>query len=358
MKVCHVVGNRPQFVKLAPMLRALKRRRATSVVVHSGQHYDYAMSELFFQQLGIPAPDHNLEVGSGTHGEQTGRMLERLDAVLLAERPDVVLVYGDTNTTLAGAVAGYKLGMKVGHVESGLREYIWRPEEINRKFADHCSTYAFCPTKTAVKNLKAEGMPRDRVFLVGDITYDSFLWAASHRARGPRVEAGIKPDVPYAVLTMHRAETVDKPDELADIVRALCALPLPLVFPVHPRTEKRLRENNLWSALESAPHIRLLPAIGYFEFLDLLLDARLVMTDSGGVLKEAFFARKPCVTLDDSTEYLEIKRSGANVWCGKRTAKILAAVRKMLKQDPSRIKPERVFGDGRSADRMAAILSR
>lgn len=359
MKICHIVGNRPQFVKLAPVLRALKtHRKVRNIVVHTGQHYDYAMSQLFFEQLGMPAPDHNLEVGSGTHGVQTGRMLEHLDGVLLKERPDVAVVYGDTNTTLAGALAAYKLEIAVAHVESGLREFIWRPEEVNRKFADHCSTFALCPTKTAVRNLRAEGVSADRIFMTGDVTFDAFLWGAERRHTRQRPAVDVPAGQPYAIMTMHRAETVDKPRDLKSIVSALLKLPLHLVFTVHPRTEKRLREDGLLTKLKAAKHVHLLPPIGYFEFVDLLLDANLVITDSGGVIKEAFYARKPCVTLDDSTEYLEIQRSKANIWAGKRTNDILAAVTRMLRHDPSRIRPELVFGDGNAATRIAAVLTR
>lgn len=358
MKICHVVGNRPQFVKLAPLLRALrKHRNVRSVVIHSGQHYDFAMSQVFFEQLGLPTPAYNLGVGSGTNGVQTGKILQRLDPVLLKQRPDRVIVYGDTNTTLAGALAAYGKGISLAHVEAGLREFVWRPEEINRKCADHCSTYAFCPTKTAVKNLRLENVPTGRIFLTGDITYDSFLWAVRKLTiRGARV-GGLQRDAPYIVLTMHRAETVDHPRVLASIVTALQGLPIPVVFPVHPRTLLRLREQGLLDRLGPKTNIRLLPALGYFEFLKLLLGARLVLTDSGGVIKEAFYARKPCVTIDDTTEYLEIRNSGANLWSGKHRKDIVAAVDQMLSHDVRRIRPELVFGDGRAAERMAAIMT-
>lgn len=356
MKILHIVGNRPQFIKLAPFLRAAAAFPGLRhVLLHSGQHYDYLMSKIFLDELGLPAPDHNLNVGSGSHGVQTGRILEALDPVLAAERPDAVVVYGDTNTTLAGALAAHKMGLPLAHVEAGVREYIWRPEEINRKIADHCSDLCFCPLPKACGNLRREGLAEDRIVFAGDITYDAFL---HNRDTARRRAVGLAPDGDYILLTMHRAETVDVPDKLAGVVEALLRLPLPAVFPVHPRTRKQLEASGAWPRLQAEPRLRLIDPVGYFEFLGLLADCRLVITDSGGVIKEAFYAEKFCVTMDRSTEYREeLFDPGYNVLSGTKTADILDSVAlqlaKVFLPPPAGENP---FGDGRAGSRMVARL--
>ena len=353
-KFLYIVGNRPQFIKLAPFLRAIRpHKQIENVIVHSGQHYDFKMSQIFFEELGLPEPDYNLGVGSGTHGVQTGRILARLDSVLLKENPDFVFVFGDTNTTIAGALAAQKLHFRLGHVESGLRENIWRPEEINRKISDHCSDFLFCPTRTAVANLIKEDLPQERIFLTGDITYDAFLWSVKKinaEKKGPPSDNG------FVLLTLHRAESVDYEDILREIISTLMELDEPIIFPVHPRTMGKLKKFHLLKEVQKSAKIRMLPAVGYFEFLKMLLAARIIITDSGGVIKEAFYAKKPCVTLDDTTEYEEIQESGINIWAGKNKKPILNAVRRAWDMDASHVRPEAVFGDGNAAEKMISIV--
>jgi UDP-N-acetylglucosamine 2-epimerase len=352
MKLLHIVGNRPHFVKLAFFLRAAEGH-VESVVVHSGQHYDYQMSECFIRDLRLPLPAYNLAVGSGTHGVQTGLILSKLDPIILAERPDAVIVYGDTNTTLAGALAACKMDVPLAHVEAGLREFTSRPEEVNRKLVDCCSQLLFCPTPRAAEMLRKEGVAEERIFLTGDVTYDAFLAAVEAVNTGAtRAAAGES----YAIVTLHRAETVDDRDTLTEIVNTLLLLDQRVLFPVHPRTEKMLAQFGLLQLLEGSSRIKLLPPQGYYDFLRLLLDSGLVITDSGGVIKEAFYTRKPCVTLDFTNEYPEIYESGLNVLAGKTRSSILSAVAAVREVDPSSVVPSLIFGDGRAASRMVDAL--
>ncbi len=355
MKILHIVGNRPQFIKLAPFLRATHMyQEIQNIILHSGQHYDYEMSRIFFEELGIAKIDYNLEVGSGTHGFQTGTILVKLDPILLKEKPDVVVVYGDTNTTLAGALAAYKLHFPVAHVEAGMREYIWRPEEMNKKMADHCANFCFCPIQRACLNLKREGIEPERIFFTGDITYDAFLMSKNIAMEKGSVEV---PRENYILMTMHRAETVDVYERVKGVIEALLEIPMKIVYPIHPRTQKKLIEMGLYRHIEKANHIVLMEPIGYFEFLKLLLNSSLVITDSSGVIKEAFYAKKPCVTVDNTTEYTEVFDQGYNVLVGTKKESILAQIEKMFgkKFDPidSRESP---FGDGNAANKMVSIL--
>lgn len=355
MKLLHVVGNRPHFIKLALLYEAAQEFHSLEhCVVHTGQHYDFGLSGVFFEDLSLPEPDYNLGIGSGSHGIQTGKALQLLDPILDLERPDIVVVYGDTNTTLAGALAARKQSIPVAHVESGLREYTWRVEELNRRLADYCSTLLFCPTERAERNLLEEGMCPDRIFLTGDITYDAFLRACDCLPKVPL--QSVPPD--YVLATIHRAETVDYPKTLKHVVEVLLSLPLPVVFPVHPRTRKSLRTHSLWDQLQNSSRVWVLDPVGYYDFLTLLQGARLILTDSGGVIKEAFYARKPCVTVDYTNEYMEIYETGANILAGKEVDTILKAVEQLFDYDCSRINPNRVFGDGRAAHRMAELLAK
>jgi UDP-N-acetylglucosamine 2-epimerase len=352
MKFLHIVGNRPQFIKLSPFLRASTGKAVENVIVHSGQHYDYEMSQVFFTQLDIPRPDYNLGAGSGSHGFQTGRMLVDLDPILMKENPDFVIVYGDTNTTLAGALAAYKLHIRVAHVESGMREYIWRPEEMNKKMADHCSDYCFCPLQRACDNLAREGISPDKIFNTGDITYDAFLFCKAV------IESGFENDHvdgEYALMTMHRAETVDSISKVAAIVEAIVKLPIQVIYPVHPRTEKKLREFGLFEMLEKAKNVILKPPVGYFEFNSLLTRASLVITDSSGVLKEAYYAQRLCVTIDETTEYGEIFDEGCNVLVGFKRDNIVKAVGDMLSKKFIDLNSH-IFGTGHAAEQMVSIL--
>lgn len=353
MKIFHIVGNRPQFIKLAVFLNATyEHSDIHNIIIHSGQHYGYEMSKIFFDDLKIPKVDYNLEVGSGTHGFQTGNMLVKLDPVLSREQPDVVVVYGDTNTTLAGALSAYKQHLPIVHVESGMREHIWRPEEMNKKIADHCSDFCFCPLKRACDNLAKEGIPEEKIFLTGDITCDAFLQHKDIALKKVKIEA---PKDDYILMTMHRAETVDIFERVKGIVEAIVEIPLKVIFPVHPRTKKQLSKFGLFNTLENSKNIKLLDPISYFEFIKLLLDTEIVITDSSGVLKEAFYAQKMCVTIDESTEYIEIFDMGYNILAGTKKKSILIAVENMLSKEfiPPKENP---LGDGNAGREMVKIL--
>jgi UDP-N-acetylglucosamine 2-epimerase len=346
-----VVGARPQFVKAAPLSRAL-RRRLREVLVHTGQHYDHEMSQAFFDQLGIPAPDRHLGIGSGPHGRMTGRMLEALEATLVEIRPQLVIVLGDTNSTIAGALAAAKLQVPVAHVEAGLRSFDPRmPEEVNRRLTDHVSRLLFCPTPTAVRNLRAEGIRRG-VHRVGDVMMDAVL---QNLGRARRLSP--RPTLPatgtYYLATLHRPENVDDPERLDSILGALERLPHPAVLPVHPRTRERLK------GIRRRPGgaLRLVPPQGYLEMLLLESGARAIFTDSGGVQKEAFILGAPCVTLRDTTEWVETLTGGANRLAGSDPGRILAAARDIERRRP-RPRAGRLYGRGRASEAIAAIVGR
>jgi UDP-N-acetylglucosamine 2-epimerase (non-hydrolysing) len=332
-----------------------KESDMSSVLVHTGQHYDWEMSGTFLREFGLGAPDYNCEVGSGSHGIQTGRMLEKLDPILLSEKPDVVLVPGDTNTTLAGTLASYKLHIPTGHIESGMREYIWRPEEMNKIVADHCSDFLFCPIKRASENLRQENIPESRIYFTGDITYDMFLQSIERAKKSPDILNTLNLGGDFFLLTMHRAETVDHPDEVSGIVEALIEIDSMIVYPIHPRTKKNLLLFGLYSRLVRAKHIKLIDPVGYFEFINLLLNSKMVLTDSSGVLKEAFYALKPCVTLDYTTEYREIFDLGYNILAGRKKDRILESVEEMRRRVfvPVIDSP---FGDGTASKQIVSIL--
>jgi UDP-GlcNAc3NAcA epimerase len=305
-----VVGARPQFIKAAPVSRALAAEGFTEILVHTGQHFDASMSDIFFEELSIPKPAYNLEVNSLGHGAMTGRMLEKLEDVMLRERPDLVLVYGDTNSTAAGALAAAKLHIPVAHVEAGLRSFNRRmPEEINRVLADHLSEVLLCPTRTAIDNLAAEGITKG-VHAVGDVMFDTTLAAIARAEERSRILETLElaPGT-YAVSTLHRAENTDDPERFAAVIAWLekAALEQPVVMVVHPRTRKRME------ALGTRPErLRLVDPLGYLDMARLVHHATAVFTDSGGLQKEAYFHRVPCVTLRDETEWVETVEAGWN----------------------------------------------
>jgi UDP-GlcNAc3NAcA epimerase len=350
MKVMTVVGARPQFVKAAPVSRAL-RREHVEVLVHTGQHYDYGMSQVFFDELNMPEPDVNLGVGSGSHARQTGEMLIRMEEVLLAERPDWTLVYGDTNSTLAGALAAAKLRMPVAHIEAGLRSFNRAmPEEHNRVLADACSDLLFCPTETAVDNLAREGITRG-VHLVGDVMYDAALQQGAQAMRSSRIleELHLAPRE-FALATIHRPYNTDNPSRLQEVVSALGALDIPIVFPIHPRAQSMLaRIGNPQSAIRNVITV---DPLGYFDMLALEQTAALILTDSGGVQKEAYFFAVPCVTLRPETEWVETVLAGWNRLAWGDTPAILDAVKGPWPSEP----PAPIFGDGHAAERIVEIL--
>ncbi len=349
MTVLTVLGARPQFIKAAAVSREL-RKRHREFLVHTGQHYDYAMSGIFFDGLELSPPDVNLEVGSGSHAFQTGGMLRGLEEVMLAQKPDWILVYGDTNSTLAGALAASKLHIPVAHVEAGLRSFNRRmPEEINRVVADHLSNLLFCPSATAVANLRAEGIT-ENVQLVGDVMLDVLRWSRE-RAAGKQAETLDRHAVKaghYLLATVHRSENTDDPARLAAIVQALNAVGEPVVFPVHPRARKAI----LQSGGQLSSHVRMIEPVGYFEMIILSSSARLILTDSGGLQKEAYWLGVPCLTLRDETEWVETVESGWNLLVGADRDRILQATRSM--QAPA-LRPE-LYGDGTVAAKCVALL--
>jgi len=349
MKIATVVGARPQFIKAAPVSRAL-RARHQEVLIHTGQHYDLNMSEVFFQELDIPRPDYHLGVGSGSHGAQTGAILQAVEEVLFREKPAALLVYGDTNSTLAGALAAAKMHIPVLHIEAGLRSFNRKmPEEINRILTDHLSRLLFCPTATAVANLAREGITSG-VHLNGDVMYDAFLFNKQLAKEVQLLaELGVKPGE-YLLCTVHRAENTDDPGRLQAIFAALNQVAQPVILPLHPRTQKIIREQGLEGALGS--NIKVIDPVGYLEMITLEAEAGKILTDSGGVQKEAYFARVPCITLRDETEWIETVEAGWNLLTGTDTDKIVRAVEEFT---PPAKQPQ-VFGSGDAALEFVRIL--
>lgn len=360
MKILSVVGARPNFVKIAPLLRAMRNRKGIEpVLVHTGQHYDEGLSDVFFRQMGIPRPDENLGVGSGSHAWQTAEVLARIEPVLAEHRPDVVLVVGDVNSTMAAALAGVKLGIPVAHVEAGLRSFDRSmPEEINRVVTDAIADYLFATEEDAVENLRKEGRPQERIFLVGNVMIDA-LSAFLPQARQSRLpaELGLVDGgavLPYAVLTLHRPSNVDCDSELGAVLQAIEQIgeELPVLFPVHPRTQQKLKDGN--GRLH--PNIRFMPPLGYLDFLCLLSRARLVFTDSGGIQEETTALGVPCLTLRENTERPVTVALGTNQIVGKDPVKILCAARRILGGEVRGFQMPPLW-DGHAAERIVSVLS-
>jgi UDP-GlcNAc3NAcA epimerase len=357
MKIITIVGARPQFIKAATVSRVISKLHADGgkpfiqeKIIHTGQHYDENMSRVFFEEMCIPTPHYNLEIGSGSHGTMTGQMLGRVEEVLLGETPDWVLVYGDTNSTLAGALAAAKLNIPVAHVEAGLRSYNKRmPEEVNRLLTDHLSQLLFVPTTNAIENLKKEGITRG-VINTGDVMLDAFLLYKKKAAAASRIlkNLGLSENR-FCLATIHRQENTDDKDRLAAIFKALAQVGTgnaPVILPLHPRTRKELHQSGLGSALNK--NMLIIEPVGYLDMIQLECAARLILTDSGGVQKEAYFAGVPCVTLRDETEWVETVEAGANFIAGAETASIVAAHEKAKNARVSRLK--RLYGDGHAAE--------
>lgn len=353
-RIVSVVGARPQFIKASPVMKSLAAGFEERLV-HTGQHYDVDMSDVFFEELGIPAPDFTLGVGSHSHARQTGEMMEKLEDVLLDQKPDMVLVYGDTNSTLAGALAAAKLNITLAHVEAGLRSFnMAMPEEVNRVVADRVSDVLFAPTETAVSNLAREGITSG-VELVGDVMVDALL---DHSEKADR-RSGILGTLglrrrEYVVATVHRAGNTDDPASLARIVDVLCSSPVRVLFPVHPRTREALKRHGLEARLQGASQVRSVNPLGYLEMLVLMKNARSVLTDSGGMQKEAYILGVPCITLRKETEWIETVQDGWNLLVGTDVERTLEALRDFR---PAAPRTDR-FGTGNASGKIAAVLGR
>ena len=352
-KIVTILGARPQFIKAATVSRELKTTGISEIIVHTGQHFDPNMSDVFFREMEIPNPQHHLEINSLGHGAMTGRMLEKIEEVLLKEKPDGVLVYGDTNSTLAGALAASKLNIPVAHVEAGLRSFNMNmPEEINRIITDRISKILFCPTATAIKNLEREGFRNFDCELEqpGDVMYDAILF---YRKKAKNVSTIVKKEElslhGFSLVTLHRAENTNDPERLKSIFKALNEIhqTLPVVMPLHPRTK------NYLDALQIPVKVKVIEPVGYFDMLSLLEDCKMVLTDSGGLQKEAYFFNKFCITLRDQTEWVELVEAGANEITGADTEKIMASFHKNKEVV---IKPQLLYGNGDAARKIAAKL--
>ena len=382
MKIVLVCGARPNFMKIAPLLRAIDKHNTSSkgnpiepILVHTGQHYDYKMSQVFFQDLELPKPDVYLGIGSGTHAEQTGKVMSEFEKVLLKEKPDLVVVVGDVNSTLAAALAAVKLGIPVAHVEAGLRSYDrTMPEEINRLLTDQISHYLFTPSRDADENLKREGIPQEKIFFVGNVMVDSLLFNKA-RAGQSQILTQLKlAEEGYALLTLHRPSNVDEKRSLTNIMSAITKISewIPVVFPAHPRTQKRLHEFNinLPSPVIASPdklnklnkpsklndQLLIIPPLSYLDFLKLEMYAKFVMTDSGGIQEETTVLNVPCLTLRNTTERPITITRGTNVLVGNSPQKIIEEASKVLaskSQSPSHIE----LWDGMTAERVVAILA-
>ena len=345
MKIAIILGTRQEKIKMSPVIRECEKQDLDYFILHTGQHYTYNLDKIFFENLDLTAPKYNLDVGSGTHAEETGKMLIGLEKVLEKEKPDIVLVEGDTNTVLAGALAASKLHIKVGHVEAGLRSFDKRmPEEINRVLADNCSDLLFCPTETAVENLKREGINGDKIFVTGNTIVDAVYQNLEIAKRKVDIlkELNLNPNE-YFLITAHRQENVDVKGRLNGILDGLelvyCKFNLPIMYPIHPRTKKRLKD----FGLEIPKGVELIEPLGFLEFLQLECNAKLVLTDSGGVQEETCMLKVPGVTLRDNTERPETLDGGSNVLVGVNQNKILEGVKIMLNRKRNWYNP---FGDG------------
>ncbi len=370
MKIVTVIGARPQFIKAAAVSReivfqnglASDKDQITEKIIHTGQHYDDDMSDVFFRELEIPEPAFHLGIGSGPHGVQTGQMLAAIEEVLITEKPDCVLIYGDTNSTLAGALAAAKLHITIAHIEAGLRSFNrLMPEEINRVIADHLSNILLCPSQAAVDNLAAEGIAtpqnnhplsqEQQVFIIGDVMADALLYAVrrAHSENDIRKKNGLQ-NKKYLLATIHRAENTDKQERLMNLLNALNALEETVVLPVHPRTKKILKDMK-W---QPGSHVKIIDPVGYFDMIALENAARMILTDSGGIQKEAYWLKVPCITLRDETEWVETVTNGWNKLTGADTKAIIDAVHCF---NPPR-EQAKLYGDGEAAKLALQIIMR
>ena len=355
LKLSVILGTRPEIIKMSPIIRECERRSLSYFILHTGQHYSYNMDGVFFKQLELPGAKYNLDVGSGSHAEETGRMLIGIEKILLKERPNTVLVEGDTNTVLAGALAASKLHIKVGHVEAGLRSYDKRmPEEINRILTDHISDYLFAPTEKARKTLLREGISEDKIFVTGNAIVDAVYQNLRIANRKLNVvgELGLEPKN-YFLVTLHRQENVDDKERFRRILKSLDRLAsrfsLPVIYPIHPRSQRRMKGFGI-----KVNYVKLIPPLDFLSFLQLETNARLVLTDSGGIQEESCILGVPCVTLRDSTERPETLEVGSNTLSGIDLDKILESVKLMVSKRNGWTNP---FGEGKAGKKIIEILS-
>lgn len=359
MKVGIIVGTRPEIIKMAPIIRELDRLCIENYIIHTGQHYSYELDKIFFEELEIKEPKYKLEVGSGTHAIQTAKIMERMEKVFMNERPYIVLVEGDTNTVLAGALAAVKMQIKVGHVESGLRSYSRRmPEEHNRIIADHISDFLFAPTKKAAATLAKENLPKKRIFTTGNTIVDAVYQNLEIAEKKSSILNDLKlAKNNYVMVTAHREENVDDRERLSEILKGLelvaRALNMPVVYPIHPRTSKRLDEFGYAKFASNIQNLKIIKPVGFMDFLILESNAALVLTDSGGVQEETCILKVPCVTLRDNTERPETVEVGSNIVATINAQKILACAKKMISQKRNWKNP---FGDGTAAKKIVSIL--
>ncbi|MFP4555396.1 MAG: non-hydrolyzing UDP-N-acetylglucosamine 2-epimerase [Bacteroidales bacterium] len=353
MKILTVVGARPQFIKAATVSRQLKKVGIKEAILHTGQHFDHNMSQVFFEEMEIPTPDYNLNIHGLNHGAMTGRMLEGIERILLKDKPNLMMVYGDTNSTLAGALAAQKLHIPVAHVEAGLRSYnMSMPEETNRILTDRISNYLFCPTQTAVNNLNKEGFSSFNCTIEnsGDVMLDAALFYGERSSKKSTAIKNHGLDSDFVLATVHRQENTDNPDRLKSIVESFNTInqDVKVVVPLHPRTSKKISE------LKLKVDFLTIPPVGYFDMVELLKSCTVVMTDSGGLQKEAFFFKKSCITLRQETEWTELVDGGYNYLAGNQQDEVISSFRKALKQTPDFSK--QLYGSGNAATKIVNTL--
>lgn len=352
MKIATIIGTRPNFIKCAPVSKVL-RKGFDEILIHTGQHYDFEMNKIFFEELGIPEPDYHLNIKSQKHGYQTGIMLYKIEELLLKIKPNIVLVYGDCNTTLAGALAAVKQNILLAHIEAGLRSFDKSmPEEINRILTDHCSNLLFCPTKTSILNLKNEGL-KYGIYLTGDVMNDSLKNNLKISEKSKILERlGLTPKN-YFLLTIHRQGNTDSITFLSNIIKALSYKEdIKIIFPIHPRTEKIIKNYNLKKKI--GKNIQIIKPVGYFDFLWLQKNAKKILTDSGGVQKEAYILKIPCITLRDNTEWIETVKDGWNVLVGNNIDTIINAIEEFKPIQ----KHNNIFGNGKAANNIFKTLQK
>jgi len=363
MKVTLVLGTRPQIIKSAPLICLANNDPEIELsIVHTGQHYDYEMTKIFFEEFNLPEPTVNLNVGSGTHAQQTAKIMIRLEKILLKQKPDLVIVPGDTNSTLAGALTAAKLHIPVAHIEAGARSYDMRmPEEVNRRLTDHCSTLLFTPTENCTKNLLKEGIEEKKIYQTGDTMYDVLLRELPKAEKTTILEKlGLEPKT-YVLLTAHRPENVDNLENLKNIIEAAIKLkPIIVVFPIHPRTQKQLRKMKLYKKIEKEKHIIMIKPQGYHETIKLIKNAKLILTDSGGMQKEAFWLKIPCLTLRETTEWPETMILGANSLVGTNVQKIIEKFNDIMNKEKEIVENLKdlpnLFGKGEASQKIIEII--